>query len=59
MGEGGGEVKQEKEKCCQNCKYYNCNIDLAATFCEKKKRYLVDEEAIKNVCDEWVKEAVK
>jgi hypothetical protein len=45
------------EKCCQNCRYYNLNLYLAATFCEKKKKYLEGEAALKNVCEEWEKEA--
>jgi hypothetical protein len=59
MGEERTEMNQTNEKYCQNCRYYNLNLYLAATFCEKKKKYLEGEEAFKNVCGEWEKEATR
>jgi len=52
-------IEKADGKFCQNCRYYRLNLVLAATFCEKKKKYLEGEEALKNTCDEWEEEIKK
>jgi hypothetical protein len=43
----------KENRYCQNCKYYQCNFFLGATFCHKKERYLETIEARENFCDDW------
>jgi len=46
-------MERAEGKYCQNCKHEKLNLVLAASFCEKKGRYLEGEEARQNYCDDW------